>query len=252
MIRQLNFSGRIRIPTRCVSIRLRGDGPTRGYDAELDLGDLELPPDAKVIVEAYHRWATRRFEHGTVARPVTPTDRTIGDLPVPRPLFRVKVTQPSGDGIVRIVAAADRVVPVDAEPAGDQRRSLLPVHYEDLGQRVWELRIDEGDLPRLVLNERYLEDGVRELARSHPGFRALVFPEVLRRILTEAVADHDPDADDEEWGTLWLRFACRELGQPRPPDDPTDHADWVAAAVDAFCARAGVGRAVSELSGSDR
>ena len=59
---------------------------------------------------------------------------------------------------------------------------------------------------------------------------------ILTRILDEG--RFDPDCDDDDWGTLWLRFACCELSRPRPPEhDAGQASEWVDDAVNAFCAR---------------
>jgi hypothetical protein len=171
-----------------------------------------------------------------VGEPRAPSKRWLDGFPVGKPLFRVKVVL-AKDGVARIVAAADRIVPEDTDRAEDARQSLLPVEYEDLGDRIWVLDFD-SDWPRLRLNERI--EGIREAARSGPEFLTLVYPEVFRAILARALAEarFDPDCDDDDWGTLWLRFACRELGRPRPPEGPEDQVQhWIEDAVDAFCAR---------------
>ena len=237
MIRHLNYTGRRKIPRSRVRIRIAEDGQHRRFDAELMLDGLDLPPDASLFVEAYHRAAYRRFDYGTVGSPRPPSERWLDGIPVRNPLFRVKVVR-AEDGIARILAAADKVVPEDVDHAEDARHSLLPVEYEDLGDRIWALDLD-SDWPRLRLNERI--KGIREAARSGAEFLTLVYPEVFRAILARALDEErfDPDCGDDDWGTLWLRFACRELGQPRPPEESDgEAAEWIEQAVNAFCVRA--------------
>jgi len=238
MIRRFNYTGRRKIPRSRVRIRVRDerDG-RRTFDAELNLGDMELPEEAAVYVEAYHRSAYRRFDHGTVGHLVPTVDRELAGIPVRSPLFRVKVVQRNED-VARILAAADKVVPEDVDQEQQGRLSLLPVEYLDLRHRVWTLDL-ESDWPRLHLNRRI--EGIREAARSGPEFVTLVYPEIFRAILARILQEGhtDPDLDDEDWPTLWLRFACRELGRPGPPaDDATAAEDWIEEAVDAFSARA--------------
>ncbi|RME52167.1 MAG: hypothetical protein D6795_07060 [Deltaproteobacteria bacterium] len=212
------------------------EGGRRRFDAELSLDGLGLPEEADLFVEAYHRSAYRRFPFGTVGAPQPPAERWLDGIPVRRPLFRVKVVQREGE-IARILAAADKVLPEEQDAETNRRQSLLPVEYEDLGERVWALDLD-CDWPRLRLNERI--EGIREAARSGAEFSSLVYPEVFRAILERILAEgrFDPDCDDDDWGTLWLRFACRELGAPPPPtgekEDPTE---WIERTVDAFCHR---------------
>lgn len=246
MIRRFNYTGRRRIRRSAVRVRLSEEGARRRFDAEIDLEGLDLPREAKLFVEAYHRTAYRRFPFGTVGDPRPPADRSLDGIPVRRPLFRVKVVA-AGDGLARILAAADRIVPEETRRDEDARQSLLPVEYEDLGDRVWALDLD-SDWPRLRLNRRF--EGIREAARSGREFVALVYPEVFRAILKRALDEgcFDPDSDDEDWGTLWLRFACRELGRPPPPSHGgADAADWIDEAVNAFCARARVAPSFEQM-----
>jgi len=134
----------------------------------------------------------------------------------------------------------EKVVPEESDREEEARQSLLPVEYEDLGDRVWALDL-ESDWPRLRLNSRL--EGIREAARSGPEFLTLVYPEIFRAILARALSEgrFDPDCDDDDWGTLWLRFACRELGRPRPPEGiGSEGEEWIEEAVNAFCARSQV------------
>lgn len=237
MIRRFNYTGRRKVPRSRVHVRIVGDGDQLHFDAEFDLGGLSIPDEALLYVEAYHRSAYRRFDFGTVADPRPPADRTLVGIPVRRPLFRLKVVSVI-DGIARILAAAEKIVPATTDDEEANRQSLLPVDYEDLGDRIWAIDLD-SDWPRLRLNRRL--EGIREAARSGAEFGSLVYPEVFRAILARALDDgiSDPDCNDEDWGTLWLRFACRELGRPAPPQEAdTDATDWIDDAVNAFCVRA--------------
>lgn len=237
MIRRLNYTGRRKIPRSCITIRLFEHGQRRSFDAELDLQALELPSEASVFVEAYYRAAYQRFAFGTVGELRPPAERWLDKIPQRKPLFRVKVVH-AHNGLARILASADQIRPLDADGAEDHRDSLLPVEYADLGDRIWKLELDD-DGPCLLLNKRF--EGIREAARSGPEFLSLVYPEVFRAILQWALDDQgsDPDDNDDGWRTLWMRFACRELGCPRPPEtrDDTEIADWIDSAVNALCVR---------------
>jgi hypothetical protein len=237
MIRRFNYTGRRKIPRSRVRIRVAEESQRPRLDAELALDGLGLPQEAALYVEAYHRATYQRFAFGTVGDPRPPSTRWLDGFPVRKPLFRVKAVL-AEDGIARIVASAERVVPEDSDRDEDARQSLLPVEYEDLGDRIWMLDLD-SDWPRLRLNKRF--EGIREAARSGPEFLTLVYPEIFRAILERALKEErfDPDCDDDDWGTLWLRFACRELGRPRPPEQSDGSgAEWIDEAVNAFCVRA--------------
>jgi hypothetical protein len=211
---------------RSIAVQARGARVVARQENRVEI-EIEAP-EFEVLIT--------RFDFGTVGDPRPPLARWLDGIPVRKPLFRVKVVL-AEDGIARIVAAADKVVPEDSDRDEDARQSLLLVEYEDLGDRIWALDLD-SDWPRLRLNKRF--EGIREAARSGPEFLTLVYPEIFRAILERGLKEErfDPDCDDD-WGTLWLRFACRELGRPRPPEESNaETAEWIDEAVNAFCVHA--------------
>jgi hypothetical protein len=241
MIRRLNFTGRTKIPLKRVSVSLLPATSDRGraFNAEYDLAGLNLPLDAHVYVEAYYRAQYMRFDSGTVERPVMPAGRELTEIePGARPLFRVKVVDQSAE-FARILAVADKVIPIEESDTDQDRKSLLYVRFLDLGHRIWELDLD-CDWPELQLNER-IEDR-REIARSDEAFQALVYPQVVRQVLTRIIAEgcDDEETDPNDWPSLWLRFAC-SLPNVRPLPEGTGESAWqqkqawVDEAVDAFC-----------------
>ena len=235
MIRKFNYTGRKRIKRGSVRVDvLRDADGRRFFNIVMALDELKLPAAACIYVEAYHRTAYQRFDFGTLGRKVVPEDRYLSHFTGPAtPLFRVKVVDRSrAHG--RILAVLDKVRPesVDEQPGGSQ--SLLYVEYGDLGQRIWELDLD-GDWPVLRLNQQAREVGL--IASGDDRFLSLVYPEILRQILTRIVTvdgHTDPDCDDD-WPSLWLKLACRLSGRPVPAlGDRDDQARWIDAAVDAF------------------
>ena len=239
MIRRLNYTGRHRIKRSCVTIRLRTEGNgSRSFDAHIDLSDMSLPEDAQVFVEAYHASSYMRFTFGTVGQMIPPDDRRLTDIMANcRPRFRVKVVD-RRQALGRILAVADKLVPLREEDEAAERGNLLPVEYRDLGAQIW--RLDLTDSPILELNNRV--DGIADVARSDGQFLALVYPEALRQILLRVVLSDregitDPDMDPDDWRCQWLRFAGSLPGvaAPVPGLDDDELRDWVDDAVSAFC-----------------
>ena len=77
MIRKFNYTGRKKIKRSNVSIDLLRDGNQhRVFNLNLDLDDLELPSNAHVYIEAYHRSGYQRFDFGTVSERKVPSDRS--------------------------------------------------------------------------------------------------------------------------------------------------------------------------------
>lgn len=240
MIRRMNYTGRKRIGRSRITVRLLpAAGGGWAFHADFDLADHGFPPDASVFVEAYNATSYMRFAFGNVGVVTPPLDTRLVDITAgPLPKFRVKVVDTS-TRFGLLLGVADKLIPLrpDEELAG--RQSLLPVEFRELGNRVW--RLDLSDWPVLELNRRIADLG--EVARSADSFSALVYPEVVRRILHEAVIElecTDPGLDDDDWPGLWLTYACALPGLSQPPEGSDERAralqhEWIERAVDAFC-----------------
>jgi len=239
VIRRMNYTGRKRIARSRVTVRLLpAAGGGWAFDADLDLAEYGFPKESSVFVEAYNATSYMRFAFGTVGAITAPADTRLIDITVgPLPKFRVKVVDMRARfGL--LLGVADKLIPLRPDEELARRQSLLPVEFRELGNRVW--RLDLSDWPVLELNRRIGDLG--EVARSADSFAALVYPEVVRRILHEAVIElecTDPGLDDDDWPGLWLTYACSLSGVPEPPDgsDEKAHAlqrDWIERAVDTF------------------
>jgi hypothetical protein len=240
VIRRLNYTGRRTIARSRVTVRLvPAADDFMAFSADYDLGGFDFPRDARVYIEAYNADSYMRFAFGTVGKPVVPRDTRLIDVtPRPLPKFRLKVVdETERHGL--LLGACDKVIPLRPDEDLDRKQSLLPVEFCDLGERVW--RLDTSDWPVLELNNRI--ENVAEAARLSGSFVGLLYPEVLRRLLHEIVVvdnETDPDADDSDWTTLWLRFASSlpDVGPPpaeATPDAKARREEWVDAAVGAFC-----------------
>jgi hypothetical protein len=235
MIRRLNYTGRIKIHRADVSLATREENGSLRFDAELRLHDYELPAEALVFVEAYRQTTWMRFPFGTVAnlQPPPPEKRLLAEFDSADEIrFRVKVTQARDEHI--LLAAADRI-PLGKPEEDADRDSLLPVSPAELGDELW--RVDLDDEPRLLVNKSAAPDW-RQLAQSAIFF-ALVYPAVLRQVLTSILAGGHRDTDDEtDWRSKWLRFASLLPGmdpQPPPKQEGEDAAlRWAEDAVAAF------------------
>ena len=240
MIRRLNYTGRKRIARSKVTVRLTtAGGGHHAFAIDFDLSAYRFPPDAKIFVEAYNSGSYMRFPFGTIAARRDPDDvRLLEITPRPLPKFRLKVVDQSArHGL--LLGVADKLIPLRPDEELSQRQSLLPVDFCDLGDEIW--RLDLSDWPVLELNNRV--ESIAEIARSGDWFFGLVYPEVVRKILHEIVIEQDvtdPELDDSDWHSLWLRFACSIPGVSAPPaGDPDDaksqRIEWIHAAVQAFC-----------------
>lgn len=239
MIRRLNYTGRRNIPRSRVTIRLvPSDGEEPAFTADYDLESMAFPASARVYIEAYNADSYMRFPFGTIGDARVPRNTRLTEITSrPLPKFRLKVVdETERNGL--LLGVADKVIPLRPDEDLQNKQSLLPVEFRDLGERTWHL--DLSDWPVLELNNRI--EGIAEAARSSGGFLGLVYPEVLRRILHHILFEEDisdPDFGGDDWTSLWLRYACSLPGVGEPPATVTRddgvREDWIGEAVEAFC-----------------
>lgn len=232
-VRRFNYTGRKRILHHQVAIVLHesgnDDAPT--FTAELSLGNLDLPPDARLMIVSQRNRAAMRFPWGTVGNPTPPANCRLDETP-DNPHFRVMALDESR----RLLALADRVQPRRA----NRRESLLWLMEADLGREVWRLDFGSaGDNPTLLVNRNI--PGISRAVRYDDAFRGLVVPEALRSILNKAfiVDGHSPDDDAGDWGK-WAGFVQSFYSEEPPAgfNDSENDAEpllkWIDGAVAAF------------------
>jgi len=240
MKRRLNYTGRKKIKRENVSINfIRQNGAVVAFAVnKVDLNDLNLPPEARVYVEAYYRTELKRFDSGTAGGISSPSACDLRDMAYPENLkFRILVVDPS-DG--KLLAHADRISP--EEPA--KKKSILPVEFYDLGNEIWQVKYegDEGS-PILIINSRI--PNIQNIAKQDAQFLMYVYPQVIREVLTDMVFVDGVDSTTEpstDWHGDWLNF-IRQLGVEFPEtlnkDDENfskeDALRWINDSVPAFC-----------------
>jgi hypothetical protein len=238
VIRKFNYTNRRRIGREQVTVLLKGQGTASppSFDATVDLSDMNLPESARVYVEAYYRNSYMRFDFGSVGHPIPQGDRTLSEIDARETIyFRVKVVDPSGEH-GKILAELDGIIPNSSDQPG-ARIAILEVTFEE-SNTPWRLELTDAAVPVLVVNKRL---GGREYVRSDEAFFALVYPAVVREILTWilVIDGRDYDPGSEEWPQQWLDFVCRLPDVGLPPSnegDPEAKSEWIEKAVDVFCA----------------
>ncbi len=240
-IKRVNFTGRRRITRDCVDIAVH-DGQPRTFDATIKLEGLSFLSHyshAAVYLEATCAGSSviKRFEFGEVGKLQLPTNRTLTDLEGENVFFTLKVVDRT-EQYGRILGIAEHIRP---QKAGKQtvagRRGILPIEPVELGQQLWQLEFREHDV-FLLVNKSI--PGLVDRVRSDPVFYAAIYPEVVRRILSEAIAQNVEIEDEaDQWPVLWLRFGTQlHASKQEPPraNDPDDiREEWIESVVDAFC-----------------
>lgn len=215
MKRTFNFTGRRNIFRKDVSFVVRENGSTWAFDADLRLASYKFPHNAEVWVEAHRQNLWMQWSWGTISTIRVPVNRQLSEFDVPDGvLFRVRVVLPPGQESRKLVGEVDGIQPVKAGEADDRRRHLLVPVPDALDQELWRLDWDQ-EPPRLLVN-RDAKPSWKELARS-PYFITLVYPDVLRQILSKILIEDNWSEDDadEGWESDWICFS-RNLGGPPP------------------------------------
>jgi len=253
--RRINSTGRKRIPRERVTIELLPPEVSKPTEAtvELNLDGFGFSEEDQVILEAYQRSTSMRFELGTVDQPEYPDSLIFSELdPGASILFRLKVIS-SKDNSGRIVGAADRLKP-SSDDNEDGRRSLFPIEVKDLGPEVWKLNADLQDAgPRLLLNVA-IPNFINTI-KSNPLVQGTVLPAALRIVLTELARDPAYDEGEEEpWKKDWLQFCRDELRLKEDPSDLDDEAReyWIDDAVIAFCRSGNFVKSIRNSVGGDQ
>ena len=238
MKKHLNHTGRRRIVREHAQVSLRSadHGGAPIFDLNLELSTYELPPDARVRVEAWRGNSVQRWDYGVAGAPMPPPDDERQLTGVPESAqFRVIVVANDGSGL--LLAHAPNIRPVLP------RRSLLAVREsEELGDEVWRVSFGDGlDLPELLINPAV--DGISAIVRGDAAFRSLVMPDVLRTILSHIVLVEraDPEDDEGPWEG-WFEQARRRLQNDHPPhldrnadtSEVAAAATWIDKVVEAF------------------
>lgn len=246
-VRRLNFTKRQRIRRNEVDLEAEQVDEGISVQVGLDVSELDLPRSREItwFVEAYY--GTYHFE-----RTHLPAPNDHGDI---RDEFLLKGWTEQGTvkfrfkGVEsetgRLVAFGDQF---QTEVGQDEQvRSLLPVVEGDLDE-VWKVDFG-GDAPHLVLNSDL--EGLHQLS-VQDEFRALVYPEVLRRILNHYFIEEELSPDDlheDEAAYKWLAFANRlsTTEMPSIQDGKEARRQWCDDCVSAFAGELGSTSSMARL-----
>lgn len=229
MRNRINSTGRKKIQRDRIAIMPRGDG---GFVCDLNVTDLGLSPECRIVVEAHRQSITERFDFGTIADPKPVAPPVLRQLDIEDVTFRVKVVDPSNG---RLLARADRLQPNGHDEGG--RRELLTVRIKDIGPEPWKVEIDAAGEPVLILNDAIPAADSR--ITNDPVFQALVLPAAFRQVLHLLWAENEQmEQDNDSSASRWLKFSQALTNQDPPDWDDTDAVmEWIDIACCAFAAQ---------------
>lgn len=233
MARSFNYTKRREIAKSSIRVSVSSTDPRHCFAATFDLASYDFDSSAKVYVEAYRKNQLLRFDFGTVGKIATPSSTSLAafgdDMMGIR--FRVKVVASNAEKTILGMSKSFRA----ENDEGGAADCILPIsRLPKEKENVWEIDF-EDDGPTLAINANLEKQVVQ---KSY--FLALVFPAVIREVLTYAFIENDPD-ELGEWTEDWKRFAL-DLGADEFPsfsgDDREKDADllrpWIDSAVQAF------------------
>ena len=183
---------------------------------KVQFGTHEYPPTAHAYIEVFRKSQLVRFDFGTMSAPHlvdTPNlDEFGGPNDVMGILFRVKVV----DSSTKEILALSKPVRAGNDPGGSADSILPLARLPEECNLLWKLDFDDG--PTLYIN-KHLDTQVTK----KDYFIALVYPEVMRQVLSYAFLYHF--GENNEWAEKWKRFACEIRHAPPFPNiqDNPDH-----------------------------
>lgn len=234
MIRRINHTGRRRILREHVNIVVDDRRKPATFTAQLSLESFKFNTDARVMVEAYRGsgglWLG--FDWGRVSALKKPPSATLdGFDSVDGLLFRVRVIAVHEPH--KILGEADRIPFVLVGDAPTKKQPLIKTVPADLSDLVWDVDFDT-DPPVLRVNRNL---GNWQVVAHDKAFRALVYPAMLREILTRilVVEKWSGDCDSDDWRAKWIMFG-RKLapGYGEPFADEREKWEFIDAAAHAI------------------
>lgn len=233
MARSFNYTKRREIAKSSIRVSVSSTDPRHCFAATFDLASYDFDSSAKVYVEAYRKNQLLRFDFGTVGKIATLSSTSLDafgdDMMGIR--FRVKVVASNAEKTILGMSKSFRA----ENDEGGAADCILPIsRLPKENENVWEIDF-EDDGPTLAINANLEKQVVQ---KSY--FLALVFPVVIREVLTYAFIENDPD-ELGEWAEDWKRFAL-DLGADEFPSFSGDDCEkdvqalrqWIASAVQSF------------------
>lgn len=208
-----NYTNRNPIEQQNVEIQLVFGGEHVSFIPKVNFGNYEYPSTAHAYIEVFRKSQLVRFDFGPMSTPHLLENPNLDEFGEPMGLlFRVKVINPDTKDIL----ALSKPVRAGNDPGGSADSILPLARLPEDCNLLWKLDFDDG--PVLYINKNLDTQVTRK-----DYFIALVYPEVMRQVLSYAFLYHF--GEDNEWAEKWKRFACEIRHAPPFPNIPenSDH-----------------------------
>lgn len=235
----INWTKRKSIAHECVEVgRLPiGTDEPEQIEVQIKLPKNEFQGSALVVIEAYRRQLSKRFECGKVR-----------DIKVPNPLrldvfgsdklpsLRLLVVDNEGQPRGRLLGSIEKIQIPGSGNQNASKNSLLLVDFGNLENEIWKVDIDINTGPRLIVDHRVRD--VRNRIGSDPELCGMILPSAFQQILmkiAEQCDDYEEEDSSEGWIGRWIEF-CSNLGiTDDPRDQETDKEKWIETSFNLFC-----------------
>ena len=211
-----NYTNRNPIEQQNIDIQLVFKGEHVSFIPKVKFGNYEYPPAAHAFIEVFRKFQLVRFDFGPVANPHLLEAPSLDEFGGPNEImglfFRVKVVDPE----TKEILALSKPIRAGNDPGGSAESILPLARLPEDCNLLWKLDFSDG--PVLYINKKLDTQVTRK-----DYFIALVFPEVMRQVLSYAFLYHF--GEDYEWAEKWKRFACEIHHAPPFPnifDNPGD------------------------------
>jgi hypothetical protein len=203
-----NYTNRNPIEQQNVDIQLVFGGEHVSFIPKVNFGNYEYPSTAHAYIEVFRKSQLVRFDFGPMSAPHLLATPNLDEFGEPMGLlFRVKVIDP----VTKDILALSKPVRAGNDPGGSADSILPLARLPEDCNLLWKLDFEDG--PVLYINKNLDTQVTRK-----DYFIALVYPEVMRQVLSYAFLYHF--GEDYEWAEKWKRFACEIRHAPPFPNIP--------------------------------
>ena len=242
MIRKYNYTGKVNFNRNVIEVKLQDDN--KNFEVKLNNDDLKknkFPSESSIILEVYNRYKNKRFSLGTIGKPHITTRFSLDEFSgYDKKTLRLRLKIIAADNSGLLLGKIQNLKFVNHENCESGSISILPLKREDLDKMIWDLDTNEENDVYLVeninlTNSNFIQDFNR--------FGSLVFPEIVRRILTDIlIIDHakwENASDTTYWQVKWLLFAKtlneKEIPKEAGPDENKEQKkEWILECVNSF------------------
>ena len=232
MLRTFNYTGRHKILQSEVNFEiLEQKGQPPSFDVIFNINQRNMPPHAKLYIEARYKETRQRFDFGTLGHIFPPANRKLDmlDLTGTTSFCVLIVDESSKQGSILASGKGFKYDTGDDEG----KSSLLTVKELPLDGLSWKLDFENSDNPELIVN-KHIPNALDKM-RSDPVFQALILPAAMNQILSRYLfSDHDMES---EGFSKWVEFTQNFTDTTPYEMDEPEKMKWLDDVIEQFAER---------------